>query len=174
MLLGIIMPAYYSQYYSSTGLHGYVCAQKSTNMNDQRPLLTLNELEAELKQFYGGNPLNKSEHYPMQIMLQWQRDEEIQFHKSKEAQLIKEFNASLPSVLSILNDKVKSIKERFPLNFNSEHEMYGVLIEEVEELFHEIKINEDSRDLKKIRWEAMDVAAVCIRYIVEQRAKWGY
>ena len=42
------------------------------------------------------------------------------------------------------------------------HEGYGVLQEEVEELWAEIKINSDSRSRRRIRAEAIQVAAMAI------------
>lgn len=50
--------------------------------------------------------------------------------------------------------------------FNSAHEGYAVLLEEVEELWEQVKINQTKRDLDKMRKEAIQVAAMAIRFVV--------
>ena len=46
---------------------------------------------------------------------------------------------------------------------NSSHEAYGVLLEEVDELWDEIKKN----DITKAREEALQVAAIAIRFLMD-------
>lgn len=50
---------------------------------------------------------------------------------------------------------------------NSAHEGYGVMLEEVDELWDEIKIKQKNRDLDKLRKEALDVAAMALRIAAE-------
>lgn len=49
--------------------------------------------------------------------------------------------------------------------FHSAHEAYGILLEEVDELWDEIKAKQGSREPEKIRKEAIQVAAMAIRLI---------
>lgn len=56
-------------------------------------------------------------------------------------------------------------RERFG-RFSSPHEAYGVLLEEVDELFDEIKGRAYNRDLRMVA-EAIQVAAVALRFVVE-------
>lgn len=49
--------------------------------------------------------------------------------------------------------------------FNSAHEGYGVLLEEFEELWDEIKKKREDRDPQRLRREAIHVGAMAIRFI---------
>lgn len=49
--------------------------------------------------------------------------------------------------------------------FNSAHEGYAVLLEEADELWDEVKVNQARRDLAKMRKEAIQVAAMAIRFV---------
>jgi hypothetical protein len=53
--------------------------------------------------------------------------------------------------------------------FNSAHEAYGVLLEEVEELKAHVWMNQFKRDLGEMRKEALDVASVALRIARELR-----
>lgn len=53
--------------------------------------------------------------------------------------------------------------------FNSLHEAYGVILEEVEELWTEIKAKKP--DLQKVHDEAIQVAAMAVRLATETRTK---
>lgn len=51
--------------------------------------------------------------------------------------------------------------------FNSAHEGYAVLLEEVDELKEHVWTNQKRRDLKAMRKEAIQVAAMAIRFVRE-------
>lgn len=51
--------------------------------------------------------------------------------------------------------------------FNSAHEGYGVLLEEMDELWDHVKTNQKRRDLVKMRKEAIQVAAMAMRFAIE-------
>lgn len=51
--------------------------------------------------------------------------------------------------------------------FNSAHEGYAVLAEEVDELWDEVKVNQKKRDLTKMKQEAKQVGAMAIRFMSE-------
>lgn len=48
--------------------------------------------------------------------------------------------------------------------FNSAHEAYAVLAEEVDELWDEVKINQKRRDPAKMKAECIQVAAMALRF----------
>ncbi len=50
-------------------------------------------------------------------------------------------------------------------SFNSAHEGYAVLLEEVEELWDEVKKSPKKREPQKMREEAIQVAAMAMRFL---------
>lgn len=68
--------------------------------------------------------------------------------------------------LSDLVTELEGAISAYP-SFNSAHEGYGVLKEEVDELWDEVKIKQGSRDIEKMRKEAIQVAAMAIRFAAD-------
>jgi hypothetical protein len=64
--------------------------------------------------------------------------------------------------VSEVTEELARARTRFP-RFNSSHEGYAVLLEEVDELWDEIKRNDPVRG----RCEAIQVAAMAIRLILD-------
>lgn len=60
---------------------------------------------------------------------------------------------------------VKAISNWPP--FNSAHEGYGVLAEEFDELWAHVKTNQKRRDIQAMRKEAIQVAAMAMRFALE-------
>lgn len=52
--------------------------------------------------------------------------------------------------------------------YNSAHEVYGVLVEEVAEYFDEVRAKEERRDPEKMRRELIQIAAVAVRAVAER------
>lgn len=57
-------------------------------------------------------------------------------------------------------------KEKWP-PMNSAHEAYAILLEEVDELWDHVKMNQKKRDLKAMQQEAIQVAAMALRFAAE-------
>lgn len=51
--------------------------------------------------------------------------------------------------------------------FNSAHEGYAVLLEEMDELWDQVKVNQKRRDLDKMYSEAKQVAAMALRFMID-------
>lgn len=51
--------------------------------------------------------------------------------------------------------------------FNSAHEGFAVLAEEVDELWDHVKVNQKRRDLPAMRKEALQVAAMALRFALD-------
>jgi NTP pyrophosphatase (non-canonical NTP hydrolase) len=62
--------------------------------------------------------------------------------------------------------EVKTAIDQWP-HFNSAHEGFAVLLEEVDELKEHVWTNQKRRDLAKMRKEAMQVAAMALRFMTE-------
>ena len=56
--------------------------------------------------------------------------------------------------------------------YNSAHEAYAVLKEEVDELWDEVKKKSHNRDMSMMRREAVQIAAVAIRIAFQSDVKW--
>lgn len=63
-------------------------------------------------------------------------------------------------------EEVRMAKENWP-PFNSAHEGFAVLLEEVEELKTHVWTNQKRRDLEAMRREAMQVAAMAVRFMTD-------
>lgn len=76
------------------------------------------------------------------------------------------FEKRLDSILREVRDEVLKAAEKFA-SFSSPHEGYAVLLEEVDELWDEVKANR-GHDLPAFV-EARQVAAMAVRFIADLR-----
>lgn len=66
----------------------------------------------------------------------------------------------------VLNEVLRA-KSMFPNDFINQHEGYAVCLEEVDELWEEVKKNQRNYDLSAQRKEAIQAAAMFIRFATE-------
>ena len=78
-----------------------------------------------------------------------------------------DYNARLGTALEEIQKEVLRAKELFPVDFHNQHEAYAVILEEVDELWDEIKKNQKNYDLAEQRKEAVQAAAMLTRLLVE-------
>jgi len=70
------------------------------------------------------------------------------------------------ATFEVLNE-VRRAKTMFKENFHNQHEGYAVILEELDELWDEVKKNQRNYDIPAQRKEAVQCAAMCIRFIAE-------
>jgi hypothetical protein len=89
---------------------------------------------------------------------------------AREVEKVKPLKVALdPDVtaaLKAIGQEVMRARGKFA-PFNSAHEGYAVLLEEVDELWAEVRRNQRSRDVQKMRTEAIQVAAMAIRFLTD-------
>lgn len=68
--------------------------------------------------------------------------------------------------LSLANFELTKARQNWP-PFNSAHEGYAVLLEEMDELWAHVKTNQKRRDLAAMRTEALQVAAMALRFAID-------
>ena len=73
-------------------------------------------------------------------------------------------NDKIDYVQAAIRAEVDRARAKYP-EFNSFHEGYAVLLEEVDELWDEVKRRDV--DLNKMRTETLQVAAMAVRFLVE-------
>lgn len=69
-----------------------------------------------------------------------------------------------PNVVKEIVDEAFEAKNKFP-PFNSAHEGFAILKEEVDELWDQVKVKQGKRDFAKMRKEAIQVAAMALRFL---------
>lgn len=69
-------------------------------------------------------------------------------------------------LLNEISDELDRALKTFP-PFNSAHEGYSVLAEEVDELWEHVKVKQKNRDAEAMQKEAIQIAAMAIRFALE-------
>ena len=67
-------------------------------------------------------------------------------------------------IAALMAKEVQRAREKYPA-FNSRHEGYAVLLEEVDELWEEVKKNNLNLSVEDMRKEAIQIGAMAIRFI---------
>ena len=78
-----------------------------------------------------------------------------------------QYKLRLSQALEEISEEVLRAKTMYPQHFVNQHEAYAVILEEVDELWTEIKKNQKNYDLKAQRNEATQAAAMLARLMVE-------
>ena len=74
-------------------------------------------------------------------------------------------NDKIDYVQAAIRAEVDRARKKHPKSFNSFHEGYAVILEEMDELWDEVKRKDV--DLNKMRTKALQVAAMAVRFLVE-------
>lgn len=70
----------------------------------------------------------------------------------------------LDEVLDAIAQEVARAEAKWP-PMNSAHEGWAVLMEEVDELWEHVRMNQKRRDIEAMRKEALEVAAMAVRFV---------
>jgi hypothetical protein len=62
--------------------------------------------------------------------------------------------------------ELETALDRFPA-FNSAHEGFAILKEEVDELWEEVRAKQGARDVEAMEKEAIQVAAMAMRFVLD-------
>lgn len=73
--------------------------------------------------------------------------------------------AEVSTIAAVLEELSRNLKKYD--QFNSSHEAYGVLKEEVKEFEDHVFTNQKNRDVAAMRTELLQVAAVALRHAIE-------
>lgn len=73
---------------------------------------------------------------------------------------------NLSKAVELVTQEFRSATEKHG-SFNSAHEGYAVLLEEVDELWDEVKKKTKKRSSEKLRNEAKQCAAMALRFMVD-------
>jgi len=68
--------------------------------------------------------------------------------------------------LDKLEKELKVAMDKFP-SFRSPHEGFAIILEELDELWEEVKQQHDVRSTISMRYEATQVAAMALRFIID-------
>jgi hypothetical protein len=79
---------------------------------------------------------------------------------------ITDINYRRDKAISDVYEELAGALDSYPA-MNSAHEGYAVLLEEVDELWDQVKVKQGKRDVAKLRHEAVQVAAMALRLIVD-------
>lgn len=71
------------------------------------------------------------------------------------------------SAMDDVETEIRSAFSKWPRKANSAHEQFAILAEEVDELWEHVKTNQKRRDLGAMRAEAIQVAAMAVRFVVD-------
>ena len=85
---------------------------------------------------------------------------------SEIADFVTEDAKQYARILEDIREEYKSASNRYP-PFNSAHEGYAVILEEMDELWLEVKKSPKKREPDKMREEAVQVAAMALRFLVD-------
>lgn len=76
-------------------------------------------------------------------------------------------NLTIDETTTLIANEVRRAKAKHPGNFCNPHHGYAVLLEEVDELWDEVKKNSKTFDILKAKEEAIQIAAMAVRFVTE-------
>lgn len=76
--------------------------------------------------------------------------------------------------LVVMNDVLEELQRAMSLKplFNCPHHGYAIILEELDELWDEVKKKKHKRDIRNMRSEAVQVAAMAMKFIMSMDNDW--
>lgn len=74
-------------------------------------------------------------------------------------------------IVSDVLEELQRAMSKKPL-FTCAHHGYAIILEEIDELWDEVKKKRSERDIKNMRSEAIQVAAMAIKFIMSMDSDW--
>lgn len=71
------------------------------------------------------------------------------------------------AALASVSRELTAVRHKYPGPFHTPHEGYAIMLEEVDELWAEVKKKPKNRSKRKMRGEAKQIAAIAIRFITD-------
>lgn len=90
----------------------------------------------------------------------------IQSVHDSAQQAQEEFDTKVAEIIGEVDQELYSACAKFG-PFNSAHEGFAVLLEEVDELWDEVRAKQGDRDISAMRKEACQVAAMAMRFMMD-------
>lgn len=75
-------------------------------------------------------------------------------------------NTGYSFIFRSIEDEIETARKNYE-DFNSAHEGYSILLEEVDELWDHVKVKQKKRNINAMRKEAIQVAAMAIRFALD-------
>lgn len=69
------------------------------------------------------------------------------------------------ALVAAIREELAAARKKFPKPLHSAHEGYAVILEEVDELWDEVKKKREDRSKRKMRDECIQIAAMAIKFI---------
>ena len=73
----------------------------------------------------------------------------------------------IQTAMKMIETELRKAIFNFPKPFNSSHEGYAVLLEEVDELWHEIKNDKQEGSIQRQREEVVQVGAMAAKFLMQ-------
>lgn len=70
------------------------------------------------------------------------------------------------SALELIRAEYERANAKFPDDFHNPHEGYAILLEEVDELWDEVKGKRDPETMARMKKEAVQVGAMAVKFLV--------
>lgn len=76
------------------------------------------------------------------------------------------YNDAIDLTMSMIKTELQAAMTMWP-SMHSPHEGFAVILEEVDELWEQVKVNQNRHDIAKMSTEAIQIAAMAARFVID-------